>query len=177
SPVITQPPSDTKIIKGRLLQLTCLVDSKPVATIRWLFQNLPLQISSKITFSQNKQELSIGDIGKAEEGMYTCIANNSYGQKQASATIKIVVPPVRVSMLGNVVYKINQTASIPCDVYGDPKPTATWYKDSNIINNPETNTANSLIISNIQITDEGNYSCQGVNEAGSAWTNGTLRVK
>ncbi|XP_050389224.2 cell adhesion molecule DSCAML1 isoform X1 [Patella vulgata] len=177
SPSIIEPPSNQRIIKGRLLQLTCKVDGNPTPTIEWLFSNLPLRITSKITFRNGVEELNIGDIGKAEEGIYTCLTKNSYGQKRADAYVKVIVPPVNTKSLGYIVYNLYQTAILPCDIYSDPSPNIQWYKDDKQLVSPQLSTANSLIIINVTTANEGNYSCHGENEAGIVWSNGTLKIQ
>nr|KAG5712451.1 hypothetical protein BaRGS_011425 [Batillaria attramentaria] len=73
APVITDPPINTEILKGTLLHMSCQVDLR--------------------TVRDQGQNLWISDVGKSWEGQYTCVAENSYGQKTASASVTVIEPP------------------------------------------------------------------------------------
>ena len=47
--MITEPPIDTKVVKGTLLHLTCHVDLATVQSIFWTFNGERLQTSSTVS--------------------------------------------------------------------------------------------------------------------------------
>ena len=58
----------------------------------------------------------------------------------------------------------NQTLTLTCSVSGDPQPTISWSKDGTLL----SETTKILTKQNVQLGDEGNYSCKATNKHGNA---------
>ncbi|XP_046547800.1 protein sidekick-2-like isoform X2 [Haliotis rubra] len=179
APIFTEPPLNQRVIKGRLLQLTCQVQGSPTPTVSWLFHGRKLSPSSQISFRASNQELFISNVDKSHEGRYTCITHNVYGTKSVNVSVIVIVPPVTLKDFGTIVVTSGDTAILPCDVYGDPRPDAHWFTDGKQIEEDgRRSTVNlSLYIENVTAADQGHYACRADNEAGGTWANGTLSVQ
>lgn len=179
APVITQPPVNTDVLKGTLLRLTCLVDSATVQSLYWIFDGRKVETSQTVSITDHGQNLWISDVGKSWEGHYTCVAKNIYGQKTASATVTVTVPPVTLQNLGARSVVNGTAVLLPCFIYSAPDPTFVWYHDGQVIveDSRRKLLSTGLFIDPITVADRGNYSCKGANRAGQAWSNGTLDVR
>ncbi|CAI9591440.1 unnamed protein product, partial [Staurois parvus] len=100
TPVLT---SFLETQKGNLVMVQCAVDSNPSSEMR-LYKDGTLIASSpfhwapreriQVTYKKNSLSLEIRDVTLADEGMYSCLANNSEGI--ATASVKLIVEMVRV---------------------------------------------------------------------------------
>ena len=90
-----------------------------------------------------------------------------------SVSPRIALPLKNQSLL--VGHKLNLT----CSVAGDPFPTVAWLKDNSTIpSRIQLSSWNrSLVISDVQINDEGTYTCQAENRAGSTSSTAQVEVK
>lgn len=75
---------------------------------------------------------------------------------------------------------VNDTIKIPCKVRGDPQPFVVWYHNSENIS-PKSNKRyrilpKALEISDLVISDSGEYACHASNDFGFIWGNTTLKV-
>ncbi|XP_071097699.1 contactin-5-like [Haliotis cracherodii] len=179
APIFTEPPLNQRVVKGRLLQLICRVQGSPTPTVSWLFDGRKLTPSSQISFRASNQELWISNVDKSHEGTYTCITHNMYGSKTVNVSVHVIVPPVTLKDFGTIVVTSGDTAILPCDVYGDPKPDARWFTDGKQIEGDRRRSIVdlSLHIENVTSADQGHYACRAENEAGETWANGTLSVQ
>ncbi|XP_041368525.1 Down syndrome cell adhesion molecule homolog [Gigantopelta aegis] len=178
APTITEPPVDTRIVKGRLLHLVCRVEADPTPEIDWKFLGQSLKASAHVSFRDRKQELYISNMNKAWDGVFTCLATNKYGSKTVEATVTVIVPPVTLNPIGHLIVKAGQQLLLPCDVYGIPTPTLTWFHDGLELE-PRKGMVfleSALFINSVVEEDRGTYSCSAQNEAGSTQASGNITV-
>ncbi|XP_043919990.1 kazal-type serine protease inhibitor domain-containing protein 1-like [Protopterus annectens] len=101
APVITKPPRDMVTIEGHDIIFDCAVSSYPMALIEWRKEGSRLlllgddsHIAVQTRGGPQQYEitgwLQIKNIQKEDEGIYTCYANNGYGQNSASASLRVV---------------------------------------------------------------------------------------
>ena len=84
------------------------------------------------------------------------------------------IPPVVKVGDSKVTAETEQTIILSCRVSGLPAPVVSWSKSGNILvstQSPEKGrfslySGNSLMIENIQLSDDGAYYCEAENEAG-----------
>ncbi|BFZ20452.1 hypothetical protein BsWGS_23491 [Bradybaena similaris] len=185
-PLMIQPLINTKIVKGKLLHLTCLVDSDPAPVTTWQFEDGILPLSSKVAVVNHGQDLWINDIGKDWEGRFTCLSKNKYGSTSASAFVTVLVPPASLRPIETITVMSGKSVFVPCHVVCDPMPVIHWFfGDIRVSVNGSLASAGSihwtfiypdLYIQHAQPQHAGKYSCIGSNEAGNASSSGWLIV-
>ncbi|KAL5011901.1 hypothetical protein ScPMuIL_010452 [Solemya velum] len=179
APSFVQPPQGSSVVLESMATLVCLVEGDPPPVIQWLFEDRVLEPSQDIIFSQNNGELRINNINKAMEGTYMCRAKNSYGEKEAVAFVKVLVPPVVTVHIGELTVSAGTSILIPCEVYGDPTPDIKWYKDGNALtlSNSVIQNQDGLYLSSVAADDSGTYTCKATNMVGDAQSVGSLTVQ
>ena len=74
------------------------------------------------------------------------------------------VAPYNVVIMGDTLYNQGERIQLNCSSEGGPVLEYTWFLSSNII--PIAN-AGTLIITNVNITNVGDYTCNVTNDAGT----------
>lgn len=123
-------------------------------------------------------------------GEYICEASNEAGSDQHIVTVVVLVPPSIFSSEENVIVNRGQTLSLPCWTTGSPTPVVTWLKDGQAVSmmqdqslDPNANTESTsddnrgnMIVTNVDLSTAGFYTCVATNEAGQATKNYTVIV-
>ncbi|XP_039751105.1 Down syndrome cell adhesion molecule-like protein Dscam2 isoform X4 [Pararge aegeria] len=121
--------------------------------------------------------LTINSVSANHQGNYTCIVQNAAGRAEYAATLVVNVPPRWILEPTDKAFAQGSDAKVECKADGFPKPQVTWkraegdtpgdYKDLKP-NNPNVKVEDgTLMIANIQKTNEGYYLCEAVNGIGS----------
>ncbi|XP_029450106.1 sialoadhesin isoform X2 [Rhinatrema bivittatum] len=161
--------------QGRQMgMIECTVDSDPPSDIA-LYRNGQLVASSnfhgsvnqqlRISVSHNSLKLEIKDIRPEEQGIYYCLAKNTYGTANTSIhfsvqAAKIVVAPTTEVQEGN-------TVNLTCLVIGkmQGRVNYVWYKNSRQFKEgPES----SLLFYTVDGTDTGSYHCMVKHSKGNS---------
>ncbi|XP_046664820.1 Down syndrome cell adhesion molecule-like protein Dscam2 isoform X1 [Homalodisca vitripennis] len=121
--------------------------------------------------------LLISSISEIHRGMYRCDASNLAGHDSHLMELIVNVPPRWILEPTDKAFAQGSDAKVECKADGFPKPSVTWkrasgdspgdYKDLKP-NNPDIRVEDgTLLINNIQKTNEGYYLCEAVNGIGS----------
>ncbi|XP_045125730.1 papilin-like isoform X4 [Portunus trituberculatus] len=98
-----------------------------------------------------------------------------------ATTTRIVIEPVRaIVRLNNTEFQPQSTITIPCEVRGVPEPTVTWFKGDNQIESSgrfAIEEDNTLVISNAEVGDSGQYKCHVQNDYGTANSITVISIK
>ncbi|XP_076265888.1 Down syndrome cell adhesion molecule 1 isoform X20 [Rhynchophorus ferrugineus] len=166
---------------GDSASLNCLVTKGDLPiNISWLHNNVSIGYMDGIMTNKlgNKvSALTIESVQESHSGLYTCIAENKAGVSQYSASLYVNVPPRWILEPTDKAFAQGSDAAVECKADGFPKPVVTWkratgvspgdYKDFKP-NNPDVKVEDgTLMINNIQKTNEGYYLCEAVNGIGS----------
>ncbi|XP_066244760.1 cell adhesion molecule Dscam1 isoform X25 [Euwallacea similis] len=127
--------------------------------------------------SKKLSTLSIDSVSATHIGVYECVAENVAGKATYSAELHVNVPPRWILEPTDKAFAQGSDAAVECKADGFPKPVVTWkratgvspgdYKDFKP-NNPDVRVEDgTLMINNIQKTNEGYYLCEAVNGIGS----------
>ncbi|XP_078407396.1 LOW QUALITY PROTEIN: hemicentin-1-like [Cetorhinus maximus] len=167
------------------ISLTCLTTGNPKPQITWLRDGQELNDSTDYRVSSDRSTLEIPKATLSHTGQYTCVANNSVGDKSINYHLRVLVTPriASVSEDGapeDVIVIVNNPTSLLCEAVAYPRPTITWLKDGipfkasrNIHLLPG---GRGLQILNVQEEDAGRYSCVVTNLAGEAVKDYELKV-
>ncbi|XP_052072853.1 netrin receptor DCC-like isoform X1 [Mytilus californianus] len=171
--IILKPPSKMKVleanmteivlgIEGQQLTLTCNVNSgKPEETIFWIK-------NETVVSSGGPGSLRYTFIPQQEDNLqnYTCKANNSLNSVPLEESVQLrltLIPRISVHMKV-VCFQKNMTASLHCsETSGWPVNSYNWiYNEAEIIE-----TSNELMLTSLNKSDDGRYTCIAKNDAGS----------
>ncbi|XP_018079830.1 neural cell adhesion molecule 1-B isoform X13 [Xenopus laevis] len=157
--------------------LSCDADGFPDPEISWLKKGEPIEDGEeKISFNEDKSEMTIYRVEKEDEAEYSCIANNQAGEAEAIVLLKVYAKP-------KITYVENKTAveldeiTLTCEASGDPIPSITWRTAHRNISSEEKTLdghivvkdhirMSALTLKDIQYTDAGEYFCVASNPIG-----------
>jgi len=84
-PEIAAHPQNKTRIEGDNVTLSCNVDGQPVPIISWNRNGYPVNISGRVSISDDKKQLTITNVKRTDNGNYRCVANNSLGNSTSNA--------------------------------------------------------------------------------------------
>lgn len=155
-PVFIKEVSNAEISIGDVAKLSVTVTGIPKPKIQWFFKGVMLTPSAdyKFVFDGNDHSLIILFTKFEDEGEYTCVASNEYGQAVCSASLKISskgegqketeaepvetflekfegpCPPYFLKEFKPIHCARGLPAVFEYVVLGEPAPTVTWFKES-----------------------------------------------
>ncbi|XP_076265877.1 Down syndrome cell adhesion molecule 1 isoform X10 [Rhynchophorus ferrugineus] len=146
----------------------------------WLHNNISIDYIDGIVSTavgKKANTITIDPIQGQHAGTYTCLAENKAGLVEYSSDLHVNVPPRWILEPTDKAFAQGSDAAVECKADGFPKPVVTWkratgvspgdYKDFKP-NNPDVKVEDgTLMINNIQKTNEGYYLCEAVNGIGS----------
>ncbi|XP_054441264.1 immunoglobulin superfamily member 10 [Pteronotus mesoamericanus] len=172
-----------QVFHGKDFQVDCKASGSPVPKISWSLPdgtviNNAMQADDsgrhtrRYTLFHNGT-LYFNKVGIAEEGDYTCYAQNTLGKDEMKVHLTVITaaPRIKKGYKANVRVKAGDTAVLDCEVIGEPKPKIFWLLPSNDMisfsKDRYTVHANgSLSINKIKLLDFGQYVCVAQNPSG-----------
>ncbi|KRZ38331.1 Muscle M-line assembly protein unc-89 [Trichinella pseudospiralis] len=191
--------SNVNVKVGDKALFSCKATGFPMPDLKWYKDGEAIETfdeSTSVTEEKGTYMLVIDAVEKKHEGEYICEATNVAGQVKTCAELKIqqytvsetngeesVAPHFTVPLYPQTVTE-GSTADLSCFATGNPEPEIHWYKDENEIHENDhfkfTSTKEGgkrLIVDNVLIVDEAEYTCEAVNIAGKASTKTVLKVQ
>ncbi|XP_066244764.1 cell adhesion molecule Dscam1 isoform X29 [Euwallacea similis] len=169
------------INSGDSASVTCSVHKGDLPiNISWLHNSISIGYKEGVLISKAGKKVStvtIDSVNEGHSGMYECVAENKAGKASYFAMLNVNVPPRWILEPTDKAFAQGSDAAVECKADGFPKPVVTWkratgvspgdYKDFKP-NNPDVRVEDgTLMINNIQKTNEGYYLCEAVNGIGS----------
>ncbi|XP_039751106.1 Down syndrome cell adhesion molecule-like protein Dscam2 isoform X5 [Pararge aegeria] len=166
---------------GDTVGLQCMVTKGDVPlNITWYLNGKDVNKIQGITVTKighKSSSVSIDSVSFIHTGSYTCYVRNQAGDANYSTELVVNVPPRWILEPTDKAFAQGSDAKVECKADGFPKPQVTWkraegdtpgdYKDLKP-NNPNVKVEDgTLMIANIQKTNEGYYLCEAVNGIGS----------
>ncbi|XP_073988787.1 inactive tyrosine-protein kinase 7-like isoform X2 [Rhodnius prolixus] len=163
-------PLNTNLEMDTVRKVHCRAQGAVVPVVKWIKEGtedgaLPSHvqdIDGTLHFNKVKVE---------DKGKYTCIASSAQGVINTTIDVDVVVSPRFTVLPQNPtdVYEGNPVV-MDCVAQGDPTPAIHWDKNSNMDsfdkNRFQVLENGSLLIREVQITDEGKYGCTAGNVGG-----------
>nr|XP_033809159.1 sialoadhesin [Geotrypetes seraphini]XP_033809164.1 sialoadhesin [Geotrypetes seraphini] len=158
---------------GQWATIQCTVDSEPSSEIALLRgdklvastnSHIPSSQRHFVSSSYNSLKLEIRDIVLEDEGVYTCLTNNTYGN--ATSSIEFTAETARLVITPSTGIHEGETVNLTCTISTDSKAGTnyTWYKNGESFS--ESSSA-SLVFQHVASTDAGSYHCKVSNSEGS----------
>lgn len=169
--------SNEVAVEGRSKVLYCLATARPFPTITWKKNGKELRdgVDSFEIPSQLKGRLL--NITKVDEEMhediYTCQASNNQtigtGPQERNINLQVeVAPRWNVEPPKVKKFPISSNANLSCDVYGEPEPQITWFRDGvELVGSSRVRKVNTdLLFSDLTLDEAGIYQCVAENKHG-----------
>nr|XP_034341825.1 carcinoembryonic antigen-related cell adhesion molecule 1-like isoform X2 [Arvicanthis niloticus] len=102
---VTQPflqVINTTIKELDSVTLTCYSNDTGISGIRWLFNNHSLQLTDRMTLSQNNSILTIDPTKREDAGEYQCEISNPVSSKGSN--------PIRLDIIGDTTHSLSEGA-------------------------------------------------------------------
>ncbi|KAM4696629.1 hemicentin-2 [Rhinophrynus dorsalis] len=155
--------------------LECQSNAIPPPVISWLKDGRPLLQRPGVKVTENGRYLQIDQVQLRDAGRYTCEASNDAGRSEKHFNVIIWVPPsFPESPAPHVSVIEGHSVSLTCECQGVPPPILTWTRNGSPLETedseltPVTAGGRMLQIGKVQVSDEGSYTCECSNEAGSS---------
>ena len=98
--IITQPKS-TAPQEGDTVKLYCNATGSPILHISWTFDGSFIKVNknSRISLSNDSQELTITNVTRGDSGDYRCLVKNRVGNDSSDPSVINVLCKYRISLL------------------------------------------------------------------------------
>ncbi|TST60404.1 Matrix-remodeling-associated protein 5 [Bagarius yarrelli] len=198
--VLMKPPKienmgnqQKKVANGENFFVDCVASGLPFPEVSWSLPdgtmlNNALQsddsgtrIRRYIIFDNGT--LLLPQMGTSDEGDYTCYAKNTLGEDAMKVSVQVVQNAPQISLKDQVSLHIplGQSAQLKCDATGEPPPAIIWISPNNEMINLSSVKYQilrdgTLIINNVNLADQGKYTCVARNSAGDDIKNVKLHI-
>ncbi|XP_054828903.1 myosin light chain kinase, smooth muscle-like [Eublepharis macularius] len=187
--------------EGQDFVLQCSVEGTPVPQITWLLKDQPIQYAHSV-FEDGIAKLTIQDALPEDDGVYTCLAENSAGMASCSAQVTVkekksrkklestlpspaskTFPPIFLKGLTDLKVMDGSQVIMTVEVSANPPPEIIWLHNGKEIQETEDfhfekkGNEYSLYIQEVFPEDTGKYTCEAWNDLGEAQTQATLTVQ
>ncbi|XP_034642446.1 myosin light chain kinase, smooth muscle [Trachemys scripta elegans] len=189
------------VSEGQDFVLQCSVEGTPVPQITWLLNDEPIQYAHSI-FEDGVAKLTVQDALPEDDGVYTCLAENSTGRASCSAQVTVkekksskkvestqsvqtnkTFAPVFLKGLTDLKVMDGSQVIMTVEVSANPPPEIIWLHNGKEIQETEDfhfekkGNEYSLYIQEVFPEDTGKYTCEAWNDLGETQTQATLTVQ
>ena len=178
---------DHEAVCGTPAKLSVEVEGKPDPDVYWTVDDEEIFEDEGIEFAQEGRvhSLIFKETVEEDEGLYKCVARNSYGEVECFAKFIITDEAIRPEFVQNVkdveVEERNE-ARFQVEVTGTPLPDVKWMKGKTELVESEKyrvikdGSSVTLVIHDCTEDDEGVYEVIGENSAGMVSCNAKLMI-
>jgi len=167
--IILQPTDEFVLQSSNISFVAAAAGTAPLS-YRWYFNGAPLSDAGRVSGSTTAN-LNISNAQTNDAGPYALVVTNDYGSAtSAVATLAVLVPPYILTQPANHVGILYSNGGFTVAAAGTAPLTYQWYFNGNPLTDGGQITGAataSLMISNLQITNSGNYVFTVTNSVGS----------
>ncbi|VDN03059.1 unnamed protein product [Thelazia callipaeda] len=161
-----------ELAENEALTLTCPIND-PSVDIQWTKNNAPITTSNNLQLSTSGLKLHLMHGQLTDAGRYACRAWNDAGEATAYMDVVVLVPArINEPAFRTIESVLNQTVSMECKATGIPAPNNVWSFDGRTIFPSDKiqilNNGTVLLLQEVQVSQEGRYSCISTNKVGKA---------
>lgn len=179
--ILTQPTSGLTAVQGGTAAFSVTASGTGALSYQWTKGGANLSNSAGIT-GATSPDLSMTNLQSGDAGSYACVVTNTLNGASAQATsqvgvLSINLPPT-ITTQPSATQTVAQggTATFTVAASGSGTLTYQWFKGSSALANAGNVagvTGTSLVLSNIQSSDAGSYTCQVTNLLGGTLATAT----
>ncbi|XP_062979003.1 obscurin [Elgaria multicarinata webbii] len=164
---------------GETVKLACRVTGTPKPGVTWYKDGKPVEVDPHHIIIEDPDgscTLILDNLTGVDSGQYMCFAASPAGNASTLGKILVQVPPRFVNKVKHAYYADGEDAQFTCTIEGAPSPQVRWYKDGNLLTDPNKHQSFSeprsgvivLVIKNACKDDLGFYECELANRLGTA---------
>ncbi|KAG8178098.1 hypothetical protein JTE90_017447 [Oedothorax gibbosus] len=176
APVISPFIFPPALKEGEKASVTCYTRSgdKPIE-FQWKKDDQVINGGSNVEIQSLKDSsiMAIEKVSSKNAGNYTCVVTNAYGKDQFTASLTVTSAPEWLNEPVDTLVEEGDSLSIKCQATGVPLPSIKWTSgESNLLLPGEqastirTSEGGALIISKVEASMEGSYTCEANNGYG-----------
>uniref|UniRef100_A0A8C3PYY7 Papilin, proteoglycan like sulfated glycoprotein n=1 Tax=Chrysolophus pictus TaxID=9089 RepID=A0A8C3PYY7_CHRPC len=167
-------PSVVEAKVGERVRLPCTVEASPTLTIEWGFVVLSIRHRQ-----QSDGALVISRVSSEDAGFFTCIASNGRDQDQRQVLLRPLGGLRITGLLPSIKVSEGETAQLHCTVTGN-NVNIRWSRNGVPVradgHRIHLSQDGSLTISNVQLADEGSYTCSAYSSSNSVSASTEVKV-
>ncbi|XP_074654070.1 hemicentin-1-like [Tubulanus polymorphus] len=170
APPLVRMPAITHGYYDATATIKCNVDSLIPFAVQWFRDSNP---EGQLLYFRETAvaTLEVPSASIFSEGVYMCNATSIMGTGIAQTFLDIKDPPPSILVPFNVSVTPGRNALLSCIAYSSVDYNMTWYRDGSNIDltlDPKVTVFSngSMLIENVEISDEGKYNCRAANEGG-----------
>ncbi|KAF7245941.1 Obscurin [Varanus komodoensis] len=156
---------------GETVKLACRVTGTPKPGVTWYKDGKPVEVDPHHIIIEDPDgscTLILDNLTGVDSGQYMCFAASPAGNASTLGKILVQVPPRFVNKLKHAYYADGEDAQFTCTIEGAPYPQIRWYKDGNLLTDPNKHQSFSeprsgvivLVVKNACKDDIGCYECE-----------------
>ncbi|KAM9740892.1 matrix-remodeling-associated protein 5 isoform 1-T2 [Menidia menidia] len=186
--------AQTRVTFGENFQVDCVATGLPDPEVSWSLPDGTLinnALQSDDSGLRNRRYVMFGNgtlllqqIGKKDEGDYTCHAKNKLGKDEKKVNVKVGpnAPQIGFKSQSLVKVKLGESAILSCHATGEPTPRILWLSPRKDVIQVTTDKFRimedgMLVVKKATLADEGKYACVARNSAGDDIKNMILEVE
>ncbi|XP_078604300.1 hemicentin-1-like [Branchiostoma floridae x Branchiostoma japonicum] len=168
-------PRDQAVTHTQNVVFYCEAGGVPTPRLHWRWNGSPT-LGKGVHVSQDGRSLVIHFASYYHEGRYTCVASNTVGRREGTASLRINRKPVVTSISNPRPVKEGHSVVLECLHKGYPPPEVQWFHNKSRIHVPDQqvlgqkyymNRKGVLQIHPVTWEDTGLYMCEVSNSLGS----------
>ncbi|TMS17137.1 Matrix-remodeling-associated protein 5 [Larimichthys crocea] len=176
-----------------LFQVDCVATGLPDPEVSWSLPDGTMinnALQSDDSGLRNRRYVIFGNgtlllqqMGKKDEGDYTCFAKNKLGKDERKVSVKVGpnAPKIRFKSQTLMIVKLGESAKLSCQATGEPAPKIMWISPRNDVISMSSDKFqimdDGLLVKKLRLSDEGKYACVARNSAGDDVKNMKLEVE
>ncbi|XP_029297607.1 matrix-remodeling-associated protein 5 [Cottoperca gobio] len=186
--------AQTRVTFGQNFQVDCVATGLPDPEVTWSLPDGTLinnALQSDDSGLRNRRYVIFGNgtlllqqMGKRDEGDYTCYAKNKLGKDERKVSVKVGpnAPKIMSKSQSLVTIKLGESAKLSCQATGEPTPKIMWISPRNDVISMSSDKFQimddgMLVVKKVILADEGKYACVARNSAGDDVKNMKLEAE
>ncbi|XP_031568095.1 immunoglobulin superfamily member 10-like [Actinia tenebrosa] len=158
-PLVDFSPKATLVNVTDLVNLYCNATGKPQPNIIWKKADDPSEV-----LAPSSSWFNLSVTGPSVQGLYMCIANNSFGTNNKTFFVEVQFKPKIQYISMDQIHPEGARVSLYCNASGNPIPNIAWEATGNTMTSGQGNA--TLKLANISKADTGEYNCTAKNILG-----------